>query len=263
MGCTDAGIHPSAEVHPDASIGAGVEIGPFSVIGGSVSIGEGTRIGSHCVVDGCTTIGKCCSVFTGAVIGSIPQDLKYDGEDSVCVIGDNNRIREYVTVNLGTAASGSTVIGDDNLIMAYSHIAHDCVVGSGTIIANAATLAGHVIVEDNAIIGGLVGIHQFVRLGRHSIVGGCSKVLKDIPPYATADGHPARVYGVNVEGLRRFKFSKEAKATLKQAFATLYKSGLTVSSAVERLEKEEAVCPEVRYLTDFIKSSERGLCPPR
>lgn len=254
-------IHPTSIVHKNAKLSKDVSIGPYSVIGENVSIDAGTVIGPFCNIDGWTTIGKNCRIFTGAVIGTIPQDLKYKGEKSYIVIGDNNIIREYTTLNLGTAGGGGkTVIGNNNLIMSYAHIAHDCIIGNGTIIANAGTLAGHVTIEDNAIVGGLVAVHQFVRIGTLSIIGGCSKVVQDIPPYSICDGHPARLYGLNIEGLKRAKILQNIRSTLKQAFRILLKNGLTIPHAIEIIEKEIPPCPELSYLIKFIRDSKRGIC---
>jgi UDP-N-acetylglucosamine acyltransferase len=253
-------IHPTAIVSKNAKLADDVIVGPYAVIGDNVTIGAKTKIGSHCVIDGNTTIGSGCEIFTGAVVGSRPQDLKYKGEKSLLVIGDNNIIREYCTINPGTEDGGVTRVGSNNLFMAYSHIAHDCVVGSNCVFANNATLAGHVTVEDKTVIGGLVAIHQFVRMGMLSIVGGCSKVVQDIPPFSTCDGHPARVYGLNLVGLRRHKIERDSIHQLNRAFGILFNSGLSVKHAIERLEKETAnPSPEVLYLTEFVKKSERGL----
>lgn len=241
-------IHPTAVIHKSANIGD------------DVSIGAGTVVGAFCNIEGWTTIGKNCRIFTGAAIGAFPQDLKYKGEKTELIIGDNNIIREYVTINLATAGGGGkTIVGNGNLIMAYAHIAHDCVVGNGTIIANAGTLAGHVTIEDKAIVGGLSAIHQFVRVGTLSIIGGCSKVVQDVLPYSTCDGHPARHYGLNLEGLKRANISSRAKRSLKQAFKLLLKSGLTIPHALESIKKEIPHCPEVSYLVEFVKNSNRGI----
>jgi UDP-N-acetylglucosamine acyltransferase len=193
-------------------------------------------------------------------VGSRPQDLKYKGEKSLLSIGNNNIIREYCTLNPGTEDGGVTSVGDGNLFMAYSHIAHDCKVGSNCVFANNATLAGHVTVEDRAVIGGLVAIHQFVHMGELSIVGGCSKVVQDIPPYSTCDGHPARIYGLNLVGLRRHKVNKESIQQLNHAFKILFNSGSTIKHALEQLEKEITDrTAEVTHLIEFIKKSERGI----
>lgn len=255
-----ANIHPTAIVNPCAKLAKNVEIGPYSIIGPNVSIDEGTIIGTNCVIDGNTTIGKNCRIFTGAVIGSIPQDLKFKGEETFLEIGDNNIIREYVTINLGTKATGKTVIGNNNLIMAYSHIAHDCRIGNEVIIANVGTLAGHVTIEDKAVIGGMVAIHQFVRVGTLSIIGGCSKVIQDIPPYSTCDGHPAKFYGLNVTGLRRAGIKLEVRNALKIALKILFKSQLSISSALEEIEKRFSSYKEIKYLINFVKNSQRGVC---
>jgi len=253
-------IHPSAIVSKKAKLPESIIIGPYSIIGDNVVIGENTKIGAHCVIDGNTTIGNSCEIFTGAVVGSRPQDLKYKGEKSLLVIGDNNIIREYCTLNPGTEDGGTTRVGNNNLLMAYSHVAHDCTVGNYCVFANNATLAGHVTIEDRAVIGGLVAIHQFVRMGKLSIVGGCSKVVQDIPPFSTCDGHPARVYGLNLVGLRRHKIDRDSIHQLNQAFRILFNSGLSVKHAVERIEKEITNrTAEVTHLMEFAKSSVRGL----
>ncbi len=253
-------IQSTAQIASGAQLAEDIEIGHYAVIGPEVKIGQGTKVGDHCLITGNTTIGKNCQIFTGAVIGSIPQDVKYRGEETEIIIGDNNVIREYVTINLGTTASGKTVIGNNNLIMAYAHIAHDCVIGNHAIIANVGTLAGHIVIEDRAILGGLAAVHQFVRIGRLSIVGGCSKVIQDIPPYSMCDGHPARVRSLNKIGLERAGISKEAKMKLKHAFTILFNSGLTIAHALKKVEAEVPPTPEVTHLISFIKNSQRGVC---
>jgi UDP-N-acetylglucosamine acyltransferase len=253
-------IHPTAIVSNKAKLSEGVIVGPYTVITDNVAIGANTKIGAHCFLDGNTTIGSGCEIYTGAVVGSRPQDLKYKGEKSLLSIGNNNIIREYCTLNPGTEDGGVTSVGDGNLFMAYSHIAHDCKVGSNCVFANNATLAGHVTVEDRAVIGGLVAIHQFVHMGELSIVGGCSKVVQDIPPYSTCDGHPARIYGLNLVGLRRHKVNKESIQQLNHAFKILFNSGSTIKHALEQLEKEITDrTAEVTHLIEFIKKSERGI----
>jgi UDP-N-acetylglucosamine acyltransferase len=253
-------IHPTAIVHKKAQIAADVKIGPYALIGPHVKIDSGSEIGAHCVLDGHTQIGKNCKFFTGAIIGSIPQDLKFKGEKTGLRIGNNNIIREYVTVNTGTSANGNTSIGNNNLFMAYSHVAHDCKVGDNCIVANSGTLAGFVTLEDKVVIGGLVAVHQFVRVGTLSIVGGCSKVVQDIPPYSTCDGHPTKVYGLNLVGLRRSGISKEVINNLKHAFKLMFFSELSFKHAIEQIEKEVYGCKEISYLIDFVKSSKRGIC---
>lgn len=255
-------IHKTAVIHPGAQLSSGVSVGPYSIIEGGVTLGDNVRIGSHCVITGQTTIGRNCKIYTGAVIGSAPQDKKHSADDNVFLnIGENNVIREYVTINPGTVEGGSkTVIGSNNLIMAYSHIAHDCIVGNKCVMANAATLGGHVTLEDNAMIGGLSAVHQFVRLGRLAIVGGCSKVVQDVPPFSTCDGHPAKVITMNAIGLRRANISNESIRQLKKAFKLLFRSGLSKTTALERIAKEVESSPEVEHLTFFAKTTERGLC---
>ena len=251
--------HPTAIISKKAKLGEGVSVGPFAVITDNVEIGAGSKIGAHCVIDGNTKIGSNCEIFTGAVVGSRPQDLKFKGEKVFLEVGNDNIIREYCTLNPGTGDGGRTSVGNGNLLMAYSHIAHDCRVGDECIIANGGTLAGHVTIEDKAVIGGLVAIHQFVHVGTLSIIGGCSKVVQDIPPYSTCDGHPARVYGLNLIGLRRQKFSKGSIENLDRAYKILFNSGLTPKHALENLEVEIKDSAEVNYLVDFVKRSERGI----
>ncbi len=254
-----ANIHPAAIVSKKAKLSDDIKVGPFSVIGDNVKIGPGTEIGTHCIIDGNTAVGSNCQIFAGAVVGSRPQDLKYKGEKSFLEIGDNNIIREYCTFNLGTEEGGKTKVGNNNLFMAYSHVAHDCNVGNNCVIANNGTLAGHVTIEDMAVVGGLVAIHQFVRIGKLSIIGGCSKVVQDIPPYSTCDGHPARVYGLNLIGLRRHNIDRESIKQLDRAFRVLFNSGLSMKHSLEKLAKENLSAPEVNYLVNFVKDSERGL----
>ncbi len=252
-------IHPTAIVSKKAKLSDDIQVGPHTIIADNVCIGKGAKIGASCVIEGNTTIGQDCQIFTGAVIGSRPQDLKYKGEKSFLEIGDNNIIREYCTFNPGTTEGSKTIVGNNNLFMAYSHIAHDCKVGNNCVIANNGTLAGYVSIEDKVVIGGLVAIHQFVRVGMLSIIGGCSKVVQDIPPYSTCDGHPARVYGLNLVGLRRNGFPKETIDELDKVFKLLFNSGLTKTHALERIKKEITLSQEISYLVDFVKNSQRGL----
>lgn len=255
-------IHKTAIVHPGARLSSGVTVGPFSIIEDHVAIDDNVRIGSHCVITGQTTIGKNCKIYTGAVVGSAPQDKKHSADDNVFLnIGENNIIREYVTINPGTVDGGSkTVLGNNNLIMAYSHIAHDCIVGNNCVLANNATLGGHVTLEDNAVIGGLSAVHQFVRIGRLSITGGCSKVVQDVPPFAMVDGHPAAVIRTNVVGLKRANISAEGIRNLNKAFQILFRSGLSRPHAIEKLASELPSSPELEHLIFFAKTTERGLC---
>lgn len=253
-------IHKTAIISQGARIADDVEVGPYSLIGPKVNISPRVKIGSSCLIDGNTTIGSGCAIYSGAVIGSPPQDLKYKGEDTQLVIGENNIIREFATLNTGTEeGAGVTKIGDNNLIMAYSHIAHDCVVGSHCVLANCATLAGHVTIEDKAVIGGLVAIHQFCRIGKFSIIGGCSKVVQDIPPFSTCDGHPAKIYGLNSVGLKRAQISNQTISDLKSAFKLLFFSGLSKHHGLEKVLSSIAQSPEIAYLVDFVKASSRGM----
>lgn len=253
-------IHKTAIVSQKAKLTKAVSIGPYTVIGDGVSIGEGTVVGAHCVIEGRTSLGKRCQVFTGAVIGSIPQDFKYKGKISFLEIGDENIIREYVTINPGTEPNSKTVLGNRNLLMAYSHIAHNCIIGDDCIIANCCQFAGYVTIEDKAIVGGMVGIHQFTRVGNLSIIGGCSKVVFDVPPYSTCDGHPARVYGLNLVGLRRQGVDGKVIKQLGHAFKILFNSGFNLRSALQKLNEEKYTSVEVSHLVDFIKNSKRGVC---
>ncbi len=253
-------VHPTAIVHSKAKLADSVSVGPYAIIGEHVSIAANTQIGSSCVVEGYTTIGENCRIFSGAVVGSIPQDLKFKGERSFLEIGSNNTIREYVTINPGTDLDSKTIIGNGNLLMAYTHIAHNCIIGDSVIIANAGTLAGYVTIEDGAVMGGLVGIHQFVRVGTLSIIGGCSKTVKDIPPYSTCDGRPTRVYGLNSVGLKRAGISIEVAANLKRAFRMLFRMQLSTSHALERIKKEIPESKELSRLIEFIQHSEQGIC---
>jgi UDP-N-acetylglucosamine acyltransferase len=255
-------IHETAVVSPSAKIAEGVTIGPYAIIEGNVTIGPNVSIGNHCVITGNTTIGAGCQFFTGAVIGSAPQDKKHNSsKNSYLKIGENNVFREYITVNSGTEEGGGhTTIGDRNLFMAYSHVAHDCRVGNDCVVANVGHLAGHVILEDRVIIGGLTGVHQFVRIGRLSIVGGCSKVVQDIPPYSMCDGDPSKIFGVNIIGLKRAQFSPALIATLRKVFKILFHSGLIKTNAIEKIQQDFETTPEIEHLINFIKTSERGVC---
>ncbi len=254
-------IHKTAIIQPGAKLSPGVSVGPYSVIDSEVSLGDNARVGTHCVITGQTKIGQNCKIYTGAVIGSAPQDKKYSADDNVFLnIGENNVIREYVTINPGTTEGGSkTVIGDNNLIMAYSHIAHDCVIGNKCIMANGATLGGHVTLEDNAMIGGLSAVHQFTRLGRLCIVGGCSKVVQDVAPFSMCDGHPAKTITINMVGLRRAQFDAEVIKILRKAFKILFRSGLSKKHALQQITEELPMCAELEHLVFFVKTSERGL----
>lgn len=254
-------IHPSAIIHERAQLGDNVTVGAFSIIGEHVTVGSNCVIGAHVVLDGWTEIGERCEFYTGVVIGSPPQDLKYAGEETRVVIGNRNVFREYVTINRGTAQGGGvTRIGDDCLMMAYSHVAHDGHVGNHVIMANCVAMSGHVTIEDYAIVGGLSGIHQFVRLGAHCIIGGCSGVSQDVPPYVVASGERAKVYGLNSVGLKRRNFSEESLKALEKAHRLLFRSKLNLSHAIERVRSDVPMCVEVQHLLEFIEQSERGIC---
>ena len=254
-------IHSTAIVAPDAELGEGVEIGPYSIIGKDVKIGSNTIIGPHAVIDDFTHIGENCHIFQFASIGAPPQDLKFEGEKTRVVIGNSNTIREFVTIHRSTTHDiGVTVIGDHNLIMAYCHVAHNCRLGNNIVMSNGATLGGHTHIEDYAIIGGLTGVHQFSRIGAHCIVGGASGVNKDIPPYTTAAGNHAKLFGLNLIGLKRRGFSEETINALKKAYRILFRSHLLLNTAIEKVETEVEDFPEVRHLIKFIKESERGVC---
>lgn len=254
-------IHETARVDPQAELEHDVEIGPYSVIGPKVKIGKGSRIKSHVVIEGDTTLGEGNQIFQFATIGSIPQDLKYQGEPSQLVIGNFNTIREYVSLNPGTAGGGMmTRVGDRNLLMMYCHIAHDCILGNHNIIANGATLGGHVVIEDYVIVGGLVGIHQFVTVGTSAILGAGSMVSKDIPPYCNATGDRARLRGLNLEGLRRRGFEPEQIEALKKAYRILFRSKLRFPAACKKIREEIPASSEVERLLAFIEKSHRGIC---
>lgn len=253
-------IHPTAIVHPDAILGEGVEVGPWAILAGTVKIGARTKVGPRVTIEGHTTIGEDNEIFTGAVVGSLTQDKKADGGVSYLRIGDRNVIREYATLNPGTLNGTETVVGNDNLLMAYAHVAHDCIIHNNTILANNATLAGHVIVEDRAIIGGLSGVHQFIRIGELSITGGHSKAVQDIPPFMMVDGHPARAFGINTVGLDRAGFSKEEKSSIKKAFKIIFKSGLGLKNAIKTIQQELPPGPSVQKILAFLEKSERGIC---
>jgi UDP-N-acetylglucosamine acyltransferase len=253
-------IHPTAVVDAGAEIDSDVEIGPYSIIGPNVKIAKGCRTGAHVVIDGYTTIGEDNRFFTGAVIGSQPQDLKYKGGRCGLTIGAGNTIREYTTINTSTSEENVTNIGNGNLLMAYTHVAHECEIQDGVVMANAATLAGHVRVEDKVILGGLAAVHQFVRLGTSAIIGGCSKVTKDIMPYSMVDGHPASWQGVNFVGLKRSGISEETRADIKKAFKIVCRSNLNTSQALEKIRAELDGRPEVDLIIEFIENSTRGVC---
>jgi UDP-N-acetylglucosamine acyltransferase len=261
------GIHATAVVDSKAEIANDVEIGPYSIIGPNVKIGAGTKIGSHTIIEGYTSIGKENNFAHFASIGGAPQDMKYRGEPTKLMIGDRNTIREFTTIHTGTAQDeGITRIGNDNWIMAYVHIAHDCQVGNNTIFASNAQIAGHVHVEDWAILGGMSGVHQFVRIGQHAMLGGASALVQDIPPFVMAAGEKASPHGVNVEGLKRRGFTSETIAALRQAYKVLYKDGLSFEDAKVEIQKmvaahaaDAATAEKLAQFHDFIAASTRGI----
>ncbi len=252
-------IHPTAVVHPRAELGEGVSIGPHSVIGEHVTIGDGCRIQSSVLVEGHTTIGRNNRIVHGAAIGNVCQDLKYRGECTFVRIGDGNTIREYVTINCATGEGESTVVGDEGLLMAYVHLGHNCVIGNHVILANAVNLAGHVVVQDFASVGGVTPVHQFVRIGAYAFIGGGSRIPQDVPPYLKVAGNPARPWGLNSIGLQRRGFSAERRARLKKAYVLLFRSGLNVTQALERIDAEIERTEEIAAFVDFIRSSRRGI----
>jgi UDP-N-acetylglucosamine acyltransferase len=257
-------VHPTAIVEAGAQLAEDVEVGPFAVIGPAVRIGAGTRIGAHAVISGRTTLGARNRVFPFCAIGGIPQDKKFRDEDTELVIGDDNTIREYVTMNLGTTQDeGVTRVGSGNWIMAYVHVAHDCQVGSHVILANGVQLAGHVHVGDWAILGGITGVHQFVHVGAHAMTGAGTTLLQDLPPFVICNGNPAAPHGINVEGLRRRGFSAETIGALRRGYKALYKDGNTVTMAAQALDALAAETPQaakdLQALRDFALASRRGI----
>jgi UDP-N-acetylglucosamine acyltransferase len=255
-------IDPTAMVHPRATVGAGTVIGPHAIVGAQVRIGSRCRIGASAVIDGRTDIGDECEIYPFASIGQVPQDLKFRGEDTRLSIGRRNIFREFVTVHRGTqGGGGATTIGDRNVFMAYVHVAHDCQIGDSTIFGNGATLGGHVTVEDFATISAYSGVHQFCRVGRHAYIGGYSVVTKDALPFArTVGSRPARIYGANTIGLVRRGFAPDVVAKLKRSFRYLLQSKLNTTHALQQIEQDQSLaCPEVQYLIDFIRTSQRGV----
>ena len=254
-----AKIHPAAIVHPDAVINSDVEIGPYAVIDDNVFIGRGSIVSAGAYIAWGTRLGEEVKVFPHAVLGTIPQDLKFGGEETTLEIGDRTVIREFVTMNRGTSVNGKTVIGLDCFFMAYSHVAHDCAIGNNCILANSATLAGHIMIEDWVIIGGLVPIHQFVKIGCHAMVGVGWRVPKDVPPYTTAAGDPLKPVDINRIGLSRREFSKETISNLIKAYKILFRSKNDMKKSLAELDSLGDLGPEVGHLKEFIKSSKRGI----
>ncbi len=255
-------IHPTAVVSPDAELASGVRVGPYAIIEDQVIIGEDTVVEAHAVIRSRTRLGARNRIHPHAVVGGEPQDLKFHGEDSLLIVGNDNRIREFATLHRGTEGGGGvTRVGNNNLLMAYTHVAHDCVLGDHIIMSNGATLAGHVGVGDHAIIGGLSAVHQFARVGRHAFVGGMTGVAQDVPPWMLAAGSRAVVHGPNVVGLRRAGASRELMSALKSAFRLIWRSDMPRPDALDFLAAEYAELPDLMDFVAFIRSGERGICP--
>lgn len=251
-------IHPTAIIDPSVVLGQEVEIGAYSVVGPNCMIGDNTVIGPHVVLEEFTELGKDCQVRAGAVLGGLPQDLKFKGERSYVKIGDRNLIREFVTMHRATGAEESTIIGDDNLIMAYVHIGHNCIIGVNTMISSYVGLSGHINIEDGVVIGGMVGVHQYVRVGKLAMLGGYSKVVQDVPPFMLSDGRPADILDLNVRGLRRAGIKPSTRASLKHAYKLLYRSNLNMTQALTLIEEEIEPNPELNELVEFIKRIHDG-----
>src|SRR5438552_11068201 len=255
-----AGIHPTAIVAEDAKLASGVEIGPYSIIGPEVAIGEATVVGAHVVIAPRTTLGRGNRVFQFASVGEIPQDREYDGRPTRTIIGDDNVIREYVTIHAGTAQDrGETTIGNGNWLLAYSHIAHDCVVGNATTFSNNAQLAGHVVIEDHAVLGGFVGVHQFCRIGAYAMVAAGSIVLQDVPPFVTASGYPAKPHGTNGEGLRRRGFAASDIIAIRRAYKALYRNKLSLDEARAAIAAAAGTVPALGSMAEFLETPGRGI----
>lgn len=252
--------HATAVIHADAKLHESVEVGPYAVIGPNVKIGAGSKVGPHAVIEGDTTIGERNRIFQFASVGAAPQDLKYAGEATKLVIGDDNTIREFTTLHIGTAGGGGvTIIGNKNLFMAYSHVAHDCHVGNGCILANSAALAGHVELGDHIILGGLSAVHQFTRIGNHAFVAGGAMVAMDVPPYCTAQGDRAELAGLNTVGLQRHGYTEDQIRRIKDAYRILFRSKLGLNEAVSQLRAEHGGHREIDELLEFVEGSKRGL----
>ncbi len=252
-------IHPTAVVAPSAELGADSEIGPYCVVGPHARLHRGVCLKSHVVVDGHTTIGAGATLYPFCCVGTQTQDLKYSGGTAHVEIGEATTVREYVTINAATDDGGVTRVGSGCHIMAYAHVAHDCRVGNNVILANCGTLAGHVVLEDGVILGGLSAVHQFTRIGELSIIGGCSKVIQDVPPFMMADGNPLHVRAINAIGLQRKNVDEKTQSLLKNAYRILYRQGLSTRQAVERLESDLEQIEQIRHVIEFVKTSERGI----
>jgi len=254
-------IHPSAIISSHAEIEEDVVIGPFSIVGEGVHIKKGSKLLSNVILEGDTEIGNNCTIYPFTSIGLPPQDLKYKGEKTGVKIGDNNTIREHITIHRASVSGdGMTTIGDSNFLMAYVHIAHDCKIGSHVIMANVATLAGHVVIEDHTVIGGLVAIHQFTRIGAYAMVGGFSGVGQDIPPYMIASGARAKLFGLNAIGLKRHGFSDQTINELKKAYKILFREKHTLKEAIKKIQEDLPYTDEMKHLIEFIQKNKRGIC---
>ena len=252
-------IHPTALVSPTAQLDLNVRIGPFCVIGDNVIIESGTSINSFVHIGNNTHIGKDCQIFQGSVVGEIPQDLKYDGEDTQLIIGDRTRIREFCTINKGTKASGETLVGNDVLLMAYVHIAHDSRIGNNVILANSVQVGGHVEIGDWVTVGGMTPIHQFSKIGCHSFIGGGYRIVQDIPPYILAMGEPLKYAGINSIGLRRRNFPPDIRNIIKRIYKIIFKSKTNLSDSIKLINNEYNMYDEANIIIEFIKNSDRGL----
>lgn len=252
-------IHSSAVIHKDAELAQGVEVGPFTTIGANVRIGEGTVVGPNVVIEAGTIIGKGCKIFHGASLGGEPQILNFKDIPTSLEIGDGTVIREYVTIHRSGFENGVTRVGGSCLLMAYSHVGHDCEIGNEVVVVNSTALSGHVIVEDKAFISGLVGVHQFVRIGRNAMIGGMARVNQDILPFSTVEGNPARLYSANAIGLKRANFKPDVRAAIKKALNIIAQPELNTKQAVEKITLEIEMFDEIQYLIDFIENSSRGV----
>ncbi len=254
-------IHPSAIINDPASIDDDVVIGPYCIVGKNVKIKKGTRLHSNIIIDDNTEIGENCTIYPFTSIGLPPQDMKYDGRETGVIIGKENTIREYITIHRASVSGdGYTRIGDNNYLMAYVHIAHDCYLGNHITMANVATLAGHVIVGDHTVIGGLAAVHQFTRIGAYAMIGGFSGVAQDVPPYTTASGPRARLYGLNTIGLKRYGFPDDVIMNLKRAYKIIFRSKLTLKEAIKTVEEDFPDIEEIKKLIRFIEENKRGIC---
>ncbi len=252
-------VHPTAIISPDAEIGSDVEIGAFAIVGEGCTIGDGCVIAPRATLERNVTLGRSVQVGIGSILGGAPQDLKYAGEETTVEVGDGTVIREYATINRGTAHSFKTTVGRNCLLMSYVHLGHDCQIGNGVILSNMVQLAGHVTIDDKAILSGLCAVHQFARIGRNAFIGGCSRVSKDIPPFLKAVGNPVKLYGLNTVGLQRNGMEEDTIRELKRAYRLFFRSDLNVTQAIERAQSELEPYPEVNELIRFVEASERGV----